>query len=654
MPGYYRVHTWRGTTLCADPRSGLIANAAEATLGPGRPAVLAWLPRNAPRLCFLVAQSQAPLPIMLAPQESWSVMLPVGLARLAGDLRVSLFHLPTRHPVRAVPIDAPDQLGNVEAGPDRGHEWEIFELVPFDASLLAASVRKPASLLDQVLDGAPTAETILNILERADGHWGGDVLNALAPLLTIGALERLAKLVLERPSLAGRLRTLLADDIWANTGLPGLAEWIASREPPPPPATVAPAGPGILHHLARALTPAGQAAGPARSGAPIEPRPRQLTLAPDLDFLADPGFHGTFASFGHACNAFARAAVQPRHDVCVISTARNEGIYILEWIAYHRAIGIEHFFFYSNDNADGSDELLSALADAGVVTWIDNRVGPGAYAQPKAYAHAFGLLPDVLDYRWALVIDLDEFFVFNPAMFGSIRDFLEWQELRAVDAIAFNWVTVGSGGEAVWRDVPVTRRFRRRIGKVNRHVKTMCRPGKFIHSRPHFPKIDERRCFVYRHASGGLHSYRNAMPDPDRAPAFADRPDAEYAAIYHYFYKSAEEFLWKFSRTRGDSRKAGTLSADMLEPEFLVEYMQQHQTADFVDEDAVARCAPDLDAEMAHLLSLPGIATANARVQQNYQKLVRALKDAAHSSPAILQIGELGRRFLEIAGLTHT
>ena len=118
------------------------------------------------------------------------------------------------------------------------------------------------------------------------------------------------------------------------------------------------------------------------------------------------------------CTALARRAVEPQRNVCVIATARNEGPYLLDWIAYHRAIGIESFFLYSNDNDDGSDDLLLALARAGAIHWTDSKVPTGGFAQAKAYAHALAIRPDVLDYRWALVIDLDEYFVLNPSRFS--------------------------------------------------------------------------------------------------------------------------------------------------------------------------------------------------------------------------------------------
>ncbi len=58
-----------------------------------------------------------------------------------------------------------------------------------------------------------------------------------------------------------------------------------------------------------------------------------------------------------------------------LTSARNEGSYLLDWIAYHRSIGFDHIFIYTNDNTDGSDDLLDRLAYTGAVTWLRNELG---------------------------------------------------------------------------------------------------------------------------------------------------------------------------------------------------------------------------------------------------------------------------------------
>ena len=52
---------------------------------------------------------------------------------------------------------------------------------------------------------------------------------------------------------------------------------------------------------------------------------------------------------------------------------KNEGPFILEWIAYHLAIGVDDFLIYTNDCTDGTDEFLDILQDRGLV---QHRINP--------------------------------------------------------------------------------------------------------------------------------------------------------------------------------------------------------------------------------------------------------------------------------------
>ena len=42
----------------------------------------------------------------------------------------------------------------------------------------------------------------------------------------------------------------------------------------------------------------------------------------------------------------------------IVGCMKNEGPYIVEWVAYHRAIGIDNFLIYTNGCDDGTSEIL--------------------------------------------------------------------------------------------------------------------------------------------------------------------------------------------------------------------------------------------------------------------------------------------------------
>ncbi|WP_413851471.1 glycosyltransferase family 2 protein, partial [Tateyamaria sp.] len=51
---------------------------------------------------------------------------------------------------------------------------------------------------------------------------------------------------------------------------------------------------------------------------------------------------------------------------------RNEGAFLLEWLAHHRAVGVDHFVVFSNDCDDGTDDMLDKLAELGWLTHVRN------------------------------------------------------------------------------------------------------------------------------------------------------------------------------------------------------------------------------------------------------------------------------------------
>jgi hypothetical protein len=62
-----------------------------------------------------------------------------------------------------------------------------------------------------------------------------------------------------------------------------------------------------------------------------------------------------------------RAAMTKNQEFVIVTAMKNEGPYILEWVAHHLAIGFGHFIVVTNDCADGTDEILLALQRQGLV-----------------------------------------------------------------------------------------------------------------------------------------------------------------------------------------------------------------------------------------------------------------------------------------------
>lgn len=373
----------------------------------------------------------------------------------------------------------------------------------------------------------------------------------------------------------------------------------------------------------------------------------KVNLPTSLDFLSRIGQNSHSISPSHLINSFARQTIRPEKSACVIATARNEGIYLLEWVAYYKALGFDEIFLYSNDNSDSSDELLKALADEGIITWIENEVSSDGNAQGKAYGHALSFSPEVLLYDWALIVDVDEFFSYNTDIYDSLDDFLSEHSRSEADVIAINWLYIGSSGISFWENKPLLSRLNYQVGKVNPHIKSFVKPNRVFQSGPHFPKADERTTLSMRSASGKPHHYGKANVAPSISAALSDEPDDSAACLFHFFNRTAEEFLWKWSRNRGDYPKSEGDIYLALEERFLIGFLNQFHNTENNAIEHIQKCIPDLDKHIKELLKVNAIQLAQvnvtARFVERSDRVVKAYKPLLKNN-----FGESGRRMLAL------
>ena len=339
-------------------------------------------------------------------------------------------------------------------------------------------------------------------------------------------------------------------------------------------------------------------------------------------------FHGG-PSIGFTLHALARRAVPPRRQSAAFTKVRNDGAYLLDWIAYHRALGFDHLFIYSNDNDDGSDALLAQLARHGVITWVQSEIVAGTSPQDKANNHILNLVPQVLDYRWLLTIDSDEYLGLDER-FDGIGAYLGWQESRPVDAIALCWLLYGARDTDGYRDASSVERFSLREARVNHHVKCLARPNRFWGQHPHFPYAPLDEPFAFRTEAGRIHL---ASEVTGRSEALAERPTADHAWINHYIFRSCLELCWKLTRGRADWDES-TASKRREYLNFAVSaFLSLSDPAQVVEDRRSQSRLPRHGREHARLLALPGLAEADAAIKASFAGRLRAASRAFVEGP---------------------
>jgi len=127
---------------------------------------------------------------------------------------------------------------------------------------------------------------------------------------------------------------------------------------------------------------------------------------------------------------------------------RNEAPFILEWLAYHRTIGVTDFLIYSNDCEDGTDALLNRLEKLGVVVHYDNPRSGKKTVQWKALNRARNhTLTKQAD--WIMVSDVDEFLTIHTGA-GHINDLIA--ACPDANGFAIDWRMFGSSGKTRFED----------------------------------------------------------------------------------------------------------------------------------------------------------------------------------------------------------
>jgi len=96
----------------------------------------------------------------------------------------------------------------------------------------------------------------------------------------------------------------------------------------------------------------------------------------------------------------------PGLELGVVVIIRDEAPYLTEWLAYHHALGVQHFFIYDNGSADELHEVLEPWLNHGLVTLVHWPL-PGG--QIDAYSHALRFFGPSVD--WLAYFDIDEFVV---------------------------------------------------------------------------------------------------------------------------------------------------------------------------------------------------------------------------------------------------
>ena len=219
--------------------------------------------------------------------------------------------------------------------------------------------------------------------------------------------------------------------------------------------------------------------------------------------------------------------------LAIVVPVRNEAPYLEEWLAYHHALGVQHFFIYDNGSDDDLQSVVERWVNHGLVTVVHWPL-PGG--QLDAYSHALRFFGAAVE--WLAFVDVDEFIV--PLVDDDLHSLLaRWPDAADVRIprvdFGFSGHREPPDGLTIEAYTEVADVFARDPSKPQR-VKSIVRPRGVSAMGIHTATLADASA----DAAGA--------PSPSRS---IGRQSREFAQVNHYYTRSFAEFEAK--RVRGSA-----------------------------------------------------------------------------------------------------
>lgn len=235
--------------------------------------------------------------------------------------------------------------------------------------------------------------------------------------------------------------------------------------------------------------------------------------------------------------------------LCAI--VKNEAPYLREWLAFHRAVGVERFYLYDHGSSDETAAIAAGEKDVVLRKWARPSAecaGQGRFKdtpQIKAFNQHCWIYGQ--QSRWCMFTDPDEYLYHRDT--DDLRAALE--EYEEFPGLGVHWLVFGDGGHAIRPACPTIQAYTRRavLGGTDGwfcSIKSIVQPTKAALWGPygsHAPVYKEGHAVNERKepiAGGAVYGFAGSHPNP--------RPTADLFRCNHYFTRSREEYAAKAAR----------------------------------------------------------------------------------------------------------
>lgn len=301
----------------------------------------------------------------------------------------------------------------------------------------------------------------------------------------------------------------------------------------------------------------------------------------------------------------------------ILTTLKNEGAFLLDWVAYNLALGFDHFLIFTNDCADGTDDMAEVLQDLGLATHVLNDAFAKQGPQWSALNH--GVTKNIALNDWVFVSDVDEYLSVHAGD-GSLDALIA--SASECEAISIPWRFFGSAGLVEYEDKSVRHCFTRtspyplNYPRQALMAKTLFQKTQAV-QKPgiHAPRLKKGAALRWFGANGQhLQNF-----NPKTPILMGPNEGIRLAQINHYALRSAKSFLVKSERGL-PNRKSANID--------LTYWMRRNFNA--VEDCSVARMEDATADYLAKLLSDERLARLHASACKWHQEAAERIAKTRH------------------------
>lgn len=303
----------------------------------------------------------------------------------------------------------------------------------------------------------------------------------------------------------------------------------------------------------------------------------------------------------------------------IVTTMKNEGPFILEWIAYHRAIGVSDFLIYTNDCTDGTDTMLEILQQKGIVQHRNNPFKNTGLKPQHAAFQAAEKEKIVKNADWLICMDVDEFINIHTGD-GRLADL--FAAIGNANMVSLTWRLFGNGDIHEYQDGLICEKFTRCAPQLIRKPHQAWGFKTLFRNQAIFKKLGVHRpkglnpqlweSIDWVNGSGApmpSNMYRNGWRSTTSTYGY------DLVTLNHYAVRSCESFLVKRDRGRVNhvDRDQG-----------LAYWFRMNNNTE--GDRSIHRMLPALKKELADLMADPDITAAHDYSVAKHREKITALR----------------------------